>query len=253
MKHKTNPSIESLESRALFSTALTAPTPNVAASTSQDVGFTLRLTESTPFTGEVAFHASPVFDPPYQLTASINWGDGTTSAGTERLTSGSGTFGYETLASHTYSRAGTFKVVTTLTLKSIVSPPPVLPPIFVATIDSTAIVADEPESHLGGVQFSEVATRPFTAKVGTFDFTNTGLALSASIDWGDGHTSAGTITQTGGDDYTVTASHTYARKGTYRPHIVVTARPIPVPGKPTPQFILLVASFHSIIDVAALS
>jgi hypothetical protein len=209
----------------------------------------LHLTESTPFTGEVAFHPSPVFDPPYQLTASINWGDGTAgSTGTEQLTAGVGAFGYETTASHTYRKTGTFKVVTTLTLKSI-DPTLNLPPIFVARIDSNAVVAKEPKGHEGGVEFAEVAGGAFTAQLGTFDFDIPGLAVWASIDWGDGQTSAGTITKIAGDDYVIAGTHTYALKGTYRPQIIVSARAIPVPGEPTPLFVLLVGSFHSIINV----
>lgn len=201
--------------------------------------------------GELAFHPSPVLDPPYQLMGSINWGDGTTSKGTEQLTAGSDAIGYETIGSHTYTKAGTFKIVTTLSLVSIL-PPPTLPTIIVSKIDSTAIVAKS-QSPLGGVQFSVFANQQFTEKVGTFAFNNTNLALSASIDWGDGVTSAGTITRTTGDVYKVVGTHTYSHKGTYKPHIIVTARPVSVPGEPTPLFIVLVASFHSIIDVKALT
>jgi predicted alpha-1,2-mannosidase len=45
-------------------------------------------------------------------------------------------------------------------------------------------------------------------------------ALTATVDWGDGNTSAGTLTGSGGQ-YTVTAQHSYAAAGTYR--VTVTA------------------------------
>jgi uncharacterized repeat protein (TIGR01451 family) len=53
--------------------------------------------------------------------------------------------------------------------------------------------------------------------VATFTHANgveASSAFTATIDWGDGHTSTGTITQSG-TTYTVTGSHNYTRNGTH--------------------------------------
>jgi choice-of-anchor C domain-containing protein len=57
----------------------------------------------------------------------------------------------------------------------------------------------------------------FTTPVATFTDSPSGAPLSnfaATIDWGDGSTSNGTITQSG-TTYTVNGTHTYAAHGTY--------------------------------------
>ena len=62
-----------------------------------------------------------------------------------------------------------------------------------------------------GVNFSATAGAPFTGTVATFtnaDPFGTAASYTATITWGDGSTSAGTITGTG--TLTVSGSHTYA-------------------------------------------
>src|SRR5262249_10847034 len=66
-----------------------------------------------------------------------------------------------------------------------------------------------PLSGTGGVTINAVEGQVFTATVATF----TGSADQASIDWGDGTTSAGTISGPNGNGVsTVTGTHTYAEE-----------------------------------------
>ena len=45
---------------------------------------------------------------------------------------------------------------------------------------------------------------------------------AATIDWGDGTRSAGTITGDPGGPFTVTGGHTYAEEGTYAVSVLIT-------------------------------
>jgi hypothetical protein len=67
-----------------------------------------------------------------------------------------------------------------------------------------------------GIDFSAIAGAPFTGAVATFanpdPSGNSDSFMSAIIDWGDGSTSNGAITDTG--TLTVTGSHTYIEAGT---------------------------------------
>src|SRR2546423_447666 len=92
------------------------------------------------------------------------------------------------------------------------------------------------ESH--GVTLHEQAGKEFTAEVGSFVFPAPGNGLGASIDWGDGATSAGTLKADGpvGVDqinYDVIGTHTYAKPGTYAIRVTVT-RQLGPPGSMAP-------------------
>ena len=68
-----------------------------------------------------------------------------------------------------------------------------------------------------GTTISAVEGAPLTAQVATFtdpDSTATASEYAATIDWGDGQVSSGTITGSGGG-FGVSGSHTYLEEGTY--------------------------------------
>src|SRR4051794_25015322 len=81
--------VEQLESRTLLSVAnptLIGSIPSSSSgaaiqSSTVGTGVTLNLVAGVPFTGVVAFHPSPVIDPPGMLAASIDWGDGIVGPG----------------------------------------------------------------------------------------------------------------------------------------------------------------------------
>jgi hypothetical protein len=95
--------------------------------------------EGVEFQGEVGFYASPVLDPPLIYAATINWGDGITSAAT--LSYGaSGKFGYIISGTHTYSKAGIYTVETTFVTTPL-NPKSGLPTTILEEIVDKAIVA----------------------------------------------------------------------------------------------------------------
>lgn len=137
-------------------------------------------------------------------SATIDWGDGTTSTGT--LTANSdGSF---TLSgSHIYAEEGSYTVSISATDSKGQS----------GSGSATASVADAPLSVN-----SLTLNRPAEGTVGLeahFSDADTGGTLSdyhATIQWGDGTTSQATIrVGSNGEIYIVTSSHKYAKTGTY--------------------------------------
>jgi hypothetical protein len=126
-------------------------------------------------------------------TASINWGDGTSSG----IVSGAnGLFSVD--GSHVYSSAGTY---------------------------TTSITITDPGNHSITVSGSAVVAATPVYTVATF-FDSVG-GDTATIDWGDGTgTSAGTITGSNGS-YTVTGSHAYAEEGTYLVTVTISRPGVP--------------------------
>src|SRR5262249_44128188 len=140
------------------------------------------------------------------FTALIDWGDATTTPGT--VTGSNGNFTVE--GGHTYADEGFPLATVTIT----------------RTADNTQIapsatipVADA--DNLTGQSAPTISGNPNQALtnvvVATFTDTFTGNTPSdftSSIDWGDGTTSTGVISGTGGS-FTVTGSHTYATAGQF--------------------------------------
>lgn len=163
-------------------------------------------TEGAPFSAPVAtFTQAGASATASSYTASINWGDGTTSAGTVSGASGS----FSVSGTHTYLEEGPYQVTTTVT--------DVTNPANTATATGTATVADAPLSATGT---NITTTNPLSATVATFtdaDPNGTVSDYTASINWGDGTTSAGTVSGSG--PFAVAGTHTYPALG---PYTVVT-------------------------------
>jgi hypothetical protein len=71
-----------------------------------------------------------------------------------------------------------------------------------------------------GTAVNATAGTPFTGPIGSFTDAFQGAAapvsdFSATISWGDGHISAGTITAAGNNTFTVTGTNCYATPGPY--------------------------------------
>src|SRR5262249_51223745 len=142
------------------------------------------------------------------FTATIDWGDGSTSAGAIIQPGGTGT-DFVVSGSHIYEE-GSFTITVDITDVGGST----------ASATSSATVADATLTATGG--FTVRATEGIDSgsqTVATFTDTNPTAPLSdftATIDWGDGSlTTAGTITQPGGTgtDFVVSGSHTYAEEG----------------------------------------
>ena len=144
------------------------------------------------------------------LTATIDWGDNSSSPGIVSYRAGA----YVVSATHTYADEGSYPVSISVLYDG--TPMTTMP----ATIAGTATVADAALTGStaataggteGAVNSSVLAGATFTdANPGdhTADFT-------ATITWGDGSpTSLGTVSYSAGV-YTVSGSHTYAEEGSY--------------------------------------
>jgi Legume lectin domain len=141
--------------------------------------------------------------------ATIDWGDGTTSTGTIAGPDLNGVFAVT--GSHTYAEQFLGTIAVTITHQS--APP--------ATVLSAANIVDAPLSATGGVTITGFVGQVLSGTLATFSDTG-GLDLPdpsdylASIDWGDGTTSNGTISGPDGSNnliFTVTGSHTYTYQG----------------------------------------
>jgi PKD repeat protein len=166
-------------------------------------------TEGSSFSGEVAsFTNTDTSTTAGSYTATIDWGDGTADA-SGTVTADSGSPGSFTVnASHTYAEDGSYTVTVTITGGD--NPDTTASDTSTATVQPTAI-------NLTADNINPAANVAFTGTVATFTDADTLPGASfytATINWGDGNTSPGTITGSDGS-FTVTGNHTYAMPGTF--------------------------------------
>ncbi len=166
----------------------------------------------------VTFTSSNAGEPSTDFSGTIDWGDGTaqnpdvTPFTSAAVTGSNGT--YTVNASHTYAEEGIDNIkvtisgpqssTTTATGSTTVSDP------AVSVTAAGALTATE------AVGLTNVPVATFTDPGGaeaTADY-------SATIDWGDGTVSAGTVSLSGGA-FTVGGSHAYAEDGNYGPSVTV--------------------------------
>jgi hypothetical protein len=181
-----------------FATATVAPAKLTV------VGATLTAPIFPAFTATTASPLGTITDadPAATLasyTVSINWGDGKVTPGSVAdNTSGQVVI----LGTHQYASLGTYPV----TISVVSSSGSSASAVSILTITDTPLVAGPP------IVIQETVNKPFTAKVATFTNINTASAAadySASIAWGDGTTSAGTVVKLADGSFAVVGSHTY--------------------------------------------
>ncbi|HUY36366.1 MAG TPA: DUF4214 domain-containing protein [Pirellulales bacterium] len=175
---------------------------NVADAALSVVGTTIAPMEGSSFTGVVAnFTDADPAGTAADYTAAIFWGDGATTTGT---VSANGA-GFQVTGTHTYLEEGANPV------RVVVSDAGG----SAATANSTADVADAPLSATAAAITSPQFTN-FSGVVATFTDANPKAAsdFTATVDWGDGSSSAGTIAASGGG-FKVSGSHAYAEDGTF--------------------------------------
>jgi hypothetical protein len=195
----------------------------------QAAGVQIDTIVNTAFTGTVAtFTSQATGAAAGDFTASINWGDGTTSTGTV-VADPSG--GFDVTGTHTYTTTGT-------------ADPEYSHPIFggrgtesfivtvtiTHTADSTtatavslaSVTATAPKIATTGQSLSLTAGQAFTGTVATFTDSDGDAAshFTATINWGDGRRTTGTIAANSSGGFDVTGTHTYRFGGTY--HVLVT-------------------------------
>jgi hypothetical protein len=185
---------------------------NVIPLTTARGGFTVVATEGSDSGNQTVATFTDPSDPtatPGDFTATIDWGDGSTSSGTITQPGGVGTM-FVVSGHHAYAEEGTFAITVSITDKAGNT----------ASATSSASVADAALTATGG--FTVTATEGSASAsqtVATFTDANSTAPVSdftATIDWGDGSTpTAGTVTQPGGigTAFVVSGSHTYAEEG----------------------------------------
>ncbi len=135
------------------------------------------------------------------FTATIDWGDSTTSTGVITGPTGGP---FTVTGSHTYEEEGTYTVTMTLRDQGEAF----------RTATTSATIADAPLTAQGT---NIVTLNPFSGTVATFtdaDPHGTVSDYTATIAWGDGSSSAGTVTANG-SSFAVNGSHSYAALGPY--------------------------------------
>jgi len=168
--------------------------------------------EGASFSGPVASFqdANPTGDLA-DYSATISWGDGTTSAGTVSVNP---TGGFQVSGSHTYSLEGALGFTVTITDNGGAS----------ASVNGTATVADAPLSA-NGTSLTEIQGIGFTTVLATFTDGNLLSSpgdFTAVVSWGDGSSSAGTVNQNGPGSFSVLGNHTYALAGSFTVKIQIT-------------------------------
>jgi hypothetical protein len=167
-----------------------------------------------PFTNQVAtFDAGSSMGPVTDFTAEVDWGDGTSSAGTVTQPDGPGT-SYVVDGSHTYATAGNYTDTITVTdtvMTAIVN---------AGTATGAVTVTTLPVDITPAVIPSQLVGTPFSGPVATFTSqspTATPADFTVSLDWGDGTSGTGTVTQPDGPggSFLVTGSTTYATSGDF--------------------------------------
>ncbi len=138
------------------------------------------------------FTDSFVYGSASDYTATINWGDGTTTAGVVEGSDGA----YGVRGSHTYAQPGFFTLTVTLSDAG-----------GSATATGTAGVAATPVYTVGNLYASGGSSSDY----------------AATIDWGDGTDSTdGAIVNNGYGSFAITGSHAYAEEGNYNVTVTVT-------------------------------
>jgi hypothetical protein len=149
------------------------------------------------------------------FSATIHWGDGSTSSGTVSYSNGT----YSVQGGHTYAEEGNYAVTADINDAGGSS--------LTGIGRTTVAVADAPLADTTGTTALSAKEGASTGDqvVGSFSDADPNAVpgdYTATIYWGDGSSSAATsITQNGGT-FSVHGSHTYAEEGTYHPYAVVS-------------------------------
>ncbi|HVX13764.1 MAG TPA: TIGR03118 family protein [Pirellulales bacterium] len=136
-------------------------------------------------------------------SATIDWGDGTTSVG-QITTNNNG--GYNVVGTHSYNDYGTDGIAVTIS-----------DPGSTITVNSTADIADGNMLSATGMPLSLREGSPYSGPVATFSDTigaTPASQFAATIDWGDGTMTTGTVTGSAGG-FTIAGAHTYLDEGPF--------------------------------------
>ena len=161
-------------------------------------------TEATPLSGATVATLSDnnPSDTASALIATIDWGDGATSTGTIAGSNGS----FTVAGSHIYDEEGSYSLSATITRTADNTQ---------SILSGTVLVADGDSFTPQGLALTTAPGQTFSGTVATFSDSDllTGAGdLTASIDWGDGTTSIGSVDGSGGS-FSVAGNHDYSGTG----------------------------------------
>ena len=167
-------------------------------------------TQGNSFQGTVA----RLLNPGAGATATVTWGDGSQSSGS--ISPDSSHPGQVLVtATHTYAKAGNYAASTLVTAASGQT----------TLIANTAAVADVPLTARAA-NFTANAGSAFSGVLVARFFTANGSGIvgdfTATVTWGDGSASQGTVASDGHGGYVVDGAHTYAYGGEYVYKVQVT-------------------------------
>ncbi len=166
-------------------------------------------TEGQAYTGQVAtFTSAYPANSPADFTATINWGDGTITAGVV-AGGGSNPFAVSAATGHLYAEEGAYPVTVTVQDNP--------PGSATVTINGTATVLEGDVLTGTFLPFSPTEGQAYAGQVATFRSTYAGNRsgdFTATIDWGDGTSSDGVVTAAavGFTVSTLPAGHIYAEE-----------------------------------------
>ncbi len=145
------------------------------------------------------------------FTATINWGDGTTSTGVVSYSHGV----FSVTGGHTYHQYGTYSTTVVVSSSADGS----------ATINGQAVISDTP-IHPHGIGANLTVGSGFTSVIGGFTDDNpfaTPSQFQVTINWGDGSTSSGQVQLDVNGGFDVIGSHTYTAAGNYSAVITIVS------------------------------
>ncbi len=154
------------------------------------------------------------------VTAQINWGDGTPIVSNATITADTSrprATGFQVNGSHSYPKPGIYVVTTTLSSSKGLR----------ETIRSMAVISRGPLRAVG--QTMQVKGRALTNDlVATFsDDAGAGSVddYTATVDWGDGRVTPGKVRATPNGEFSVLGTHTYSDPETFPISVRVTREP----------------------------
>lgn len=178
-------------------------------------GVTFQAVEGQSFSATVAIFISD--DPQPQASsnynATISWGDGNVSSASivpDPTIAGA----FDVVGANTFEEEGDYNG--TVKINDVVDSTS-------SQVDISAVVADAPLIATSRI-ISPIEGKSISDIVASFidtDPNGTASDYTATIDWGDGHTSFGTVTPAPGRGFLVNGTNTYAEQGSYPLSVVI--------------------------------
>lgn len=194
----------------------------VAQSAAAGTGTAITASEGAQFSGDVgsftvatACGSTPVAPP--GPSGTITWGDGQTSPAAYTAVPGSAPTSYTVSGSHIYGEESSYAASVTTTYLCD-------PTTHTDTFTFAAQVSDAGLSA-APVFVSAAAGQQFSGPVASFsdaDLAGTAGDYTAHVAWGDGTTTAASVTPGSSGRFNVDASHTYTSTGTYSTTVTIT-------------------------------